>query len=218
MPDLEDLQYDVMMDEVENQMIKEYVTDDNVEEFNFNKNLEKVVDLYNIPDRINTFEYELTICKQLLKPIKFDFMPLQRQTLIFTNLVNIKWPKFNEINTKYKTDEYYKSFYYEILECAFDKNLINEYKVLNISPLIPKKHYIKKINEIYAQSPIKTLQIPLENSTEYLQELFDIWIEHIVFEKTPYTIAEEFISDNGNKTYDKTQILRKIKSIKKLLK
>ncbi|MGM0519633.1 MAG: hypothetical protein ACQERD_08310 [Campylobacterota bacterium] len=228
MADWDSIADDALIEEYEKQIIEEYVNDENVEEFEFDKKCKLVVASYQIPDRIDnsnalynsTLDDELEMCKQLLKPISSDLMPLQRQVGVFTNLINLKWLDLNDMyEDEYKGYKLYKYNYYRILECAFEDNIIVETKNLFINTFIPKKHYENKLKEIYNQSPIDKLQIPLENSTEYLQELFDIWIQHTVYSKTAYQIAEEFVAyaTNGS-SYDKTQITRKLASIKKLLK
>ena len=223
MSEPEDYLIDSKIEEDEEKMLQQFYEEGRVDEIIWSNEISNVVDLYNIdvPDNRamyqSTFEDDLKLCKNLLSPIQSDIMPINRQVYVFANLVNFKFtPLENQHFNSYKGEKLYHSQFMSILECAIYKP---KDLVLAINPMIPKKHYEEKLKDIYAQSNINSLQIPIDNATEYLQELFDIWIEHTVYEKNSYQIYKKFTTYASKGTsYDKTQITRKLNSIKNLIK
>ncbi|MDQ7060843.1 MAG: hypothetical protein Q9M43_06765 [Sulfurimonas sp.] len=74
------------------------------------------------------------------------------------------------------------------------------------------------MKKLYKASSVKSLNIPTEYSTEYLQELFLIWYQY-KHGKTSYAIAKDIILFNPKITqYDKTQINNKIIAIQELIR
>ena len=69
---------------------------------------------------------------------------------------------------------------------------------------------------LYTQVQIKSLQIPLENSTEFLQELLTIWYM-FKSDMSPYKISKELIPYDSL-TYEPKQIKRKLTAIQLLIK
>lgn len=178
----------------------------------FNKCM-KVIDNYNLVDYfVKHDEWSklsqtdvLNYCKQLLEPLPIDDFPLLRQVSVFTKLVNIDI-SFTVNNWKYR----------EILEAAFYDDKYEA--VIKVNCFIPQKHYKSYIQNIYNKSNIKSLNIPEEKATEYLQELLEIWFMH-KSGVSNYTIAKDIMPyDSSKYQYEEKQIKRKIFAIKKLIK
>ena len=140
-------------------------------------------------------------CKQFLKPIDTDNFPLQRQVFVLTNLVNLN------ILT---------SPFYQIMEAVLYDDIVIDELSLHINYLIPKKHYKEYIDRLYQETDTKSLHIPIENSTEYLQELLEIWCLHKQ-DFNPYEISKALIPYEIGVSYEKKQIERKLTAIRTLL-
>lgn len=212
MSDFESMCNDAQYEEAECNYINNILENtDALEEKNFEIRCNEVINLYGIENYWEketawkglTTKEKLDYCKQLLFPITTDDFALQRQISVFQNLINLNLEELN---------------YYHILECAFyNENKTTEEKTIKINPLIPKKHYITYIKDIYSSSAISSLQIPTKNSTQFLQELFQIWFMNKVDSLTPYEISSTIYSYHG-KVYEPKQIKRKLSAIAKLIK
>lgn len=150
-----------------------------------------------------TTEDKIDYCSSLLQPIELDDMPLQRQVFVLTNLVNLNLEVLD---------------YYEILKCAFYNSTKVDTITMKINYLIPQKHYVTYLKKLYHASEVKTLSIPENYATEYLQELFMIWYKH-KSGVSNYAMARDITPcDPSMSQYEEKQIIRKITAIKKLIR
>jgi len=200
---VEKIEDDILNDE---ELIK-----DRHEEIVHEKNCRNIISNYQIEDyyhknqdwKMLTTEDKIDYCSSLLQPIELDDMPLQRQVFVLTNLVNLNLEVLD---------------YYEILECAFYDSTKVDTVTMKINYLIPQKHYVTYLKKLYNASAVKTLSIPEDNTTEYLQELFMIWCKH-KNDVSNYAIARDITPCNPSITqYEEKQIIRKITAIKKLIR
>ena len=177
----------------------------------FEEKCKEVITLYNIEnyweknqdwDGLDTKD-KLEYCKSILQSIPSDNFPLNRQVTTFINLINIDLKKLN---------------YYLVLECAFESGQPNDITNIKINQLLPRIHYTNYIHKLYATSNIKSLQIPLQNSTEFLQELFEIWCKHIVFDLNPYEISIDIDILYDGAIYEPKQIKRKLTAVRELIR
>ncbi len=169
------------------------------------KNLTSQYNIENYYDRLGEWEAlgsddKLKYCQSLLKSVEADSFPLQRQVFIFTNLVNLNI-LVHPI--------------YQIMEAAFYNDSVIDSLDLKINFFIPKKHYKLYIDKIYADTNIQYLQIPIEDSTAYLQELLEIWYMY-QGDLNPYEISNR-LEPYDKVNYEKKQIERKLTAIRTLL-
>lgn len=144
-------------------------------------------------------EDKLEYCKQLLKPIRTDSFPMERQVNTFKKLVNI---------------DFYTVMYREILECALHDDVDEEIN-LKINFLIPQGYYKSQIASLYRKAKFKAISKINENTTESLQQLLEIWYLHNKGDNS-YKIASKIVTYNAE-NLDKTQVNRSIKAIKLLI-
>lgn len=205
-----DAQYEA---EQEKLRIEYFPDDDEIEDRYYDiaagREWNKITSIYNIQNyygKINEWDSlgessKLSYCKELLKPVEPDSFKLQRQVFVLSNLINL---------------DILKCPLYLIMEAANFNEIDTEHITLKINCLIPKQHYIAHIHMLYTQMQIKSLQIPLENSTEFLQELFTIWYM-FKNDMSPYKISKELIPYDSL-AYEPKQIERKLKAIRLLIK
>ncbi len=212
MSDWESICADAQYEEEQEKLRQEYFPDDDTieekhDEILFEKQAMETIARHQLVDyydkdadwKILSDDEKLEFCFSILEPIKADKFPLLRQVHIFTNLVNLDMKELN---------------YYRILNCAFYDEVSPNTISVEINPIIPKKHYEDYLKNLYANTSIKTFSIPLKNSTEYLQGLFEIWFEHKVHNLKAPTIHKSMKTWTS---YDARQIQRYIKNIQLLV-
>ena len=149
----------------------------------------------------NTYsdEDKLKHCYALFDVLEKDEFSIFRQAEVFQKLIHVDFRCF---------------FYENVMECIF-----TEYQNFGVTlttqipfnPLVPQKYYVEYFKKLKQESGVGHLQIPLEDSANYLKELLHIWYLHKYKGLTAYAIAKHY--------YDLEQqkyITRTIKSIQNL--
>jgi hypothetical protein len=207
-----DVQYEVEQEQRKEEMFKNYSEEieEKADEIKECRQWEEVTTLYNVENyygRMQEWEQlskddKLTYCKSFLEPIDSDDFPLQRQVFIFTNIIKMDFLKMEA---------------YKIIDVALSYSKSPDDKeAFKINYLIPKKYYKEYIDRLYQETDIKSLHIPIENSTEYLQELLDIWYLHKQ-DFSPYEISRDLLPYESGVSYEPKQIERKLTAIRALL-
>jgi len=208
-----DAEFDIAHEEIahEEAIDKNYPSDEEIEDQYLRTELYnkcvKVIEDYDVVNYFNeseswdklTEEDKLEYCKQLLKPIQNDSIPMERQVNTFKKLVNT---------------DFCNVMYRNILECALHDDIDEKFN-LKINFLIPQKYYKIQLATLYRKSKFQAISKINENTTESLQQLLEIWYWHNKGISS-YKIATIIVTYNAE-NLDKTQIDRSIKTIKNLI-
>jgi hypothetical protein len=212
----DDAQYEEEQERIKEEVLQNYSTEirERVEEVQdeeeTQKQWEAITTLYNVKnyyDGVREWEQlsqddKLAYYKSFLEPIDSDDFPLQRQVFIFTNIIKMDFVKMEA---------------YKIIDVVLSySESSDDAEAFKINYLIPKKHYKEYIDRLYQETDTKSLHIPIENSTEYLQELLEIWYLHKQ-DFSPYKISRDLLPYESGVSYEPKQIERKLTVIRTLL-